>query len=137
VPEDRVVYIPQEIERSRASQILKDVRQLPSARLGQVMAVISCLGSRPQRLLESTEPSPGELRKMQLALGMSQVPNLIVMDEPTNHLDLPSIECMEQALLQVRCALVLVSHDCRFLEHVTKSTWQLTVEGDRTRILCL
>ena len=132
VPEDRVVYMPQEIERSRAAQILKDVRQLPPARLGQVMTIISCLGSRPQRLLESTEPSPGELRKMQLALGMSQVPNLIVMDEPTNHLDLLSIECMEQALLQVRCALVLVSHDRRFLEHVTKSTWQLTVEGDRT-----
>ena len=96
------------------------------------MTVISCLGSRPQRLLESTEPSPGELRKMQLALGMPQIPNLIVMDEPTNHLDLPSIECMEQALSQVRCALLLVSHDRRFLEQVTKTTWQLTVSRDRT-----
>jgi ATPase subunit of ABC transporter with duplicated ATPase domains len=69
---------------------------------------------------------------MQLALGMSQMPNLIIMDEPTNHLDLPSIECMEQALSQVRCALVLVSHDRRFLQHVTRTTWQLMIEGDRT-----
>jgi macrolide transport system ATP-binding/permease protein len=133
--DDRIVYIPQETERVQAAHILEDVRQLPPARLGQVMTVISCLGSRPQRLLESTEPSPGELRKMQLALGMSRMPHVIVMDEPTNHLDLPSIECMEQALSQVRCALVLVSHDRRFLEHVTHTTWQLAIAGDRT-IVC-
>jgi ATPase subunit of ABC transporter with duplicated ATPase domains len=132
VPKDRVVYIPQEIGRVQTAEILKNVRQLPPARLGQVMTVINCLGSRPQRLLESTEPSPGELRKLQLALGMSQMPNLIVMDEPTNHLDLPSIECMEQALSQVRCALVLVSHDRRFLQRVTHTTWELRVSGDRT-----
>jgi ATPase subunit of ABC transporter with duplicated ATPase domains len=82
--------------------------------------------------MESIEPSPGELRKMQLALGMLRIPNLLVMDEPTNHLDLPSIECLEQALLQVQCALVLVSHDYRFLEKVTEQEWQLTVSGNRT-----
>jgi macrolide transport system ATP-binding/permease protein len=62
------------------------------------------------------------------------VPNLIVMDEPTNHLDLPSIECMERALLQVRCALVLISHDRPFLEKVTKTTWQFAASGDRTTV---
>ena len=126
--------MPQEIERFHATQILNDVRQLPSQRLGDVMSIISCLGSRPERLLESSEPSPGELRKIQLALGMSGVPNLIVMDEPTNHLDLPSIECMEWALLQVRCALVLISHDRPFLEKLTKTTWQFAVSGDRTTV---
>jgi ATPase subunit of ABC transporter with duplicated ATPase domains len=33
---------------------------------------------------------------------------------------------------QVRCALVLVSHDRRFLEQVTKTAWQLEVAGNRT-----
>jgi len=132
LPEERVVFVPQEIDRFHAAQILANVKQLPSQRLGAVMTVVSCLGSRPERLLQSSEPSPGELRKIQLALGMSGVPNLIVMDEPTNHLDLPSIECMEQALLQVRCALVLVSHDRPFLERLTRNTWQLTVSGNRT-----
>jgi ATPase subunit of ABC transporter with duplicated ATPase domains len=132
LPDDRLVYMPQEIERIHATQILNDVRQLPSRQRGDVMSIISCLGSRPERLLQSCEPSPGELRKIQLALGMSRMPNLIVMDEPTNHLDLPSIECLEEALLQVRCALVLVSHDRPFLERVTTTTWQLAVSGDRT-----
>jgi len=50
LPEDRVVYVPQEIERVQAKRILNDVRQLPPQQLGQVMTVISCLGSRPERL---------------------------------------------------------------------------------------
>jgi ATPase subunit of ABC transporter with duplicated ATPase domains len=132
LPADRVVYMPQEIDRIHAAAILTDVRHLQPRELGNVMTMISRLGSRPERLLESAEPSPGELRKIQLALGMSRVPNLIVMDEPTNHLDLPSMECMQQALSQVRCALVLVSHDRPFLEHVTEITWQLVVSGYRT-----
>ena len=132
LPEHRVVYIPQEVDRIHGTQILKDVRQLPPRQLGDVMTIVSCLGSRPERLLQSAEPSPGELRKIQLALGMSRRPHLIVMDEPTNHLDLPSIECLEQALSQLRCALVLVSHDRRFLEQLTKTTWELMVMGDRS-----
>jgi macrolide transport system ATP-binding/permease protein len=126
IPPERLVYLPQEIERSDAIQTLDNVRQLPRQQLGDVMTIVSCLGSRPERLLQSVEPSPGELRKMQLALGMLRTPNLIVMDEPTNHLDLPSIECLEYALLQIRCALILVSHDHRFLEKVTTEEWQLT-----------
>jgi hypothetical protein len=54
------------------------------------MQIVSRLGSRPHRLLESTEPSPGEVRKILLAMGITHEPNLIVMDEPTNHMDLPS-----------------------------------------------
>jgi macrolide transport system ATP-binding/permease protein len=79
LPEDRVVYMPQETERIHATQILNDVRRLPRRQLGDVMSVISCLGSRPERLLQSGEPSPGELRKIQLALGMSRRPNLITV----------------------------------------------------------
>jgi macrolide transport system ATP-binding/permease protein len=129
LPSDRIVYMPQEIGKERAIEILNGVRELPPDQLGNVMTIISCLGSRPERLLQSGEPSPGELRKMLLALGMARQPYLIVMDEPTNHLDLPSIECMEQALMQVRCALVMVSHDRAFLDRVTKITWRL--ENDK------
>jgi ATPase subunit of ABC transporter with duplicated ATPase domains len=96
------------------------------------MSVISCLGSRPQRLLETDDPSPGELRKILLAEGLSRVPNLIVMDEPTNHLDLPSIRCMEDALAEVRCALLLVSHDMRFLERLATNRWEIA--GEELRV---
>jgi ATPase subunit of ABC transporter with duplicated ATPase domains len=129
LPVERVVYVPQEIDRASSARILADVRQLAPTRLGRVMAGISCLGSRPQRLLESDEPSPGELRKLLLALGLSHAPHLIVMDEPTNHLDLPSIQCMEEALAQVCCALLLVSHDEHFLARVTQTRWRIEVDA--------
>jgi ATPase subunit of ABC transporter with duplicated ATPase domains len=91
-----------------------------------MMTVVSCLGSRPQRLLESVEPSPGEIRKILLATGIANVPQLIIMDEPTNHLDLPSIECLEQALVDCPCGLFLVSHDRRFLDALARKRWHIS-----------
>jgi len=46
---------------------------------------------------------------------------IIIMDEPTNHLDLPSIECLEQAVREVPCCLILVSHGQRFLESLAQT----------------
>ena len=113
LPEDRLVYVAQEIDRAAAVQVVSTARAMPAAMLGDVMSVISSLGSDPVRLLETDQPSPGELRKLTLALGMARRPHLIIMDEPTNHLDLPSIECLEDALADCRSALLLVSHDQR------------------------
>ena len=89
------------------------------------MTVVSRLGSRPARLLESVEPSPGEVRKLLLGLGIALQPHLIIMDEPTNHLDLPSMECLEGALRDCPCALLLVSHDERFLRGLTRTRWHI------------
>ena len=89
------------------------------------MTIVNRLGSRPHRLLDSAEPSPGETRKLLLALGMTRMPHILIMDEPTNHMDLPSIECLEQALVDCPCSLVLVSHDLQFLEKVTKTKWAI------------
>jgi ATPase subunit of ABC transporter with duplicated ATPase domains len=47
------------------------------------------------------------------------------MDEPTNHLDLPSIECLEEALDDCPCGLLLVSHDGHFLERLTRREWRI------------
>jgi len=91
---------------------------LPSEQLGQVMSFVSCLGSIPARLRETEVPSPGEVRKICLALGLLKKPWVIIMDEPTNHLDLPAIELLEGALAQIESALILVSHDAVFLSHL-------------------
>ena len=98
---------------------------MPHEQLGHLMTIVSRLGSRPNRLLESTEPSPGEARKLLLAIGMTHKPNVIMMDEPTNHMDLPSIECLEAALADCPCCLLLVSHDRRFLEKLTEQEWRI------------
>ena len=77
-------------------------------------------------LLASTEPSPGETRKLLLALGMVHAPHIIIMDEPTNHMDLLSIEALEAALADCPCSLLLVSHDLRFLHRLTQTNWHIT-----------
>jgi ATPase subunit of ABC transporter with duplicated ATPase domains len=57
------------------------------------------------------------------------------MDEPTNHLDLPSIECLENALSEAPCALLLVSHDERFLSRLATVRWELVQDGALVRFI--
>lgn len=66
--------------------------------------------------------SGGEARRAALARVMAPEPDILMLDEPTNHLDLPTIEWLESELQQTRSALVLISHDRRFLERVSTST---------------
>jgi len=126
LPRIHVAYVPQEINRPASREVLAQARSLPGEKLGQMMTVVSCLGSRPRRLLESEEPSPGEVRKILLATGIANVPHLIVMDEPTNHMDLPSIDCLEKALADCPCGLLLVSHDRYFLDALTSLRWHIS-----------
>ena len=129
VPADKLTVMPQEVDAALGARILGEARGLPPEKLGHAMKVVSRLGSRPERLLESRAPSPGEIRKLLLALGMARAPHLIVMDEPTNHLDLPSIECLENALADCPCGLVLVSHDEAFLERLVTKQWHIERDG--------
>ena len=129
LPEERVTYIPQEISAEQSRQILADIQRLPRQQLGQIMTIISRLGSRPQRLLDSAEPSPGELRKLLLALGVLRSPYLIILDEPTNHMDLVSIQCLEEALADCPCCLMLVSHDTYLLDKLTTIRWHISQSG--------
>ena len=117
--------VPQEISAEDSRALLETIKRLPNDEQGRVMTTISRLGSRPARLLESALPSPGEVRKLLLAIGIVRGPHLIVMDEPTNHMDLPGILCLEQALADCPCAMLLVSHDEAFLEKITETDWHL------------
>jgi ATPase subunit of ABC transporter with duplicated ATPase domains len=130
LPGEHVVYLPQEIDLDSTRGIMSGLHRLPREQLGRVMTVVSGLGSRPERLLGNIDVSPGELRKVLLALGVIRHPHLIIMDEPTNHLDITAIECLEKALSGCPCALLLVSHDQRFLDSVTDVRWELEQNGD-------
>jgi ATPase subunit of ABC transporter with duplicated ATPase domains len=133
LPAERVTYVPQEIDLEFSARILEDARRLPKDKLGFMMTVVSRLGSRPHRLLESVEPSPGETRKLLLAMGIANEPHLVVMDEPTNHMDLPSIECLEDALEGCPGGLLLVSHDVHFLRRLTRRRWDIAAKEDPSR----
>lgn len=68
--------------------------------------------------------SGGETRRAALARTLAPEPDILLLDEPTNHLDLPAIEWLEDELSQLRSAIVLISHDRRFLTNLTKrTTW--------------
>jgi ATPase subunit of ABC transporter with duplicated ATPase domains len=129
IPLEQLTYVPQEIDGGVSRGLLDQVREVSESQRGYLMNIISRLGSRPDRLLVSVEPSPGETRKLMLALGMARTPHLIIMDEPTNHMDLPSIEALETALVDCPCSLLLVSHDHRFLQRLTRTTWQIAADG--------
>lgn len=71
---------------------------------------------------DPTRLSGGEARRAALARVMAPEPDILLLDEPTNHLDLPTIEWLEDELSRSRSALVLISHDRRFLEKVSNAT---------------
>jgi len=126
LPDDKVVYLPQEIDIAASREIMDRLRSLGRDELGAAMTVIRRLDSDPERILAPELPSPGEIRKVLIALGLSLLPWLLVLDEPTNHLDLLSIECLEEALAESECGLLLVSHDRRFLARLTERQWRFT-----------
>ena len=66
--------------------------------------------------------SGGEARRAALARALAPQPDILLLDEPTNHLDLPTIEWLEQELTGSSSAVVVISHDRRFLERVTQAT---------------
>ncbi len=66
--------------------------------------------------------SGGEARRTALARVLAPMPDILLLDEPTNHLDLTTIEWLESELGSRRCALVLISHDRRFLSNLSRST---------------
>jgi ATP-binding cassette subfamily F protein uup len=66
--------------------------------------------------------SGGEARRTALARVLAPSPDILLLDEPTNHLDLTTIEWLEAELDSRRSALVLISHDRRFLSNLSRST---------------
>jgi len=66
--------------------------------------------------------SGGEARRCALARVLAPAPDILLLDEPTNHLDLPAIEWLESELASLRSALVIISHDRRFLSNLSRAT---------------
>jgi len=126
IPAGEIIYIPQEIPQERSKSVISRVWEYDNEKKGYIMTLISPLGSKAVHVLETTIPSPGEIRMLLLAEGIMLNPSLIIMDEPTNHLDLPSMQCVEQALNECSCTRLLVSHDLAFLRILLISTGPLS-----------
>ncbi len=121
-PGASIRYLPQEADFTGFAT----VRAYVEAGLGptddpyQAEYLLADLGlsgdSEPQHL------SGGEARRAALARVIAAKPDVLLLDEPTNHLDLTAIEWLETTLLGMRSALLLISHDRRFLENLSRAT---------------
>ena len=84
------------------------------------------LGFRDDELDRKTETfSQGWNMRIELAKILLGRPDLMLLDEPTNHLDIESIEWLEEYLKDCGSAILLVSHDRKFLDNVTTRTVEI------------
>ncbi len=121
-PDASVRYLPQEPDLSGFATVMDYV----AAGLGpadndtRAHSLLDRLG-----LLGATKTenlSGGEARRAALVRALAPKPDILLLDEPTNHLDLPAIEWLEGELQSLRSALVLISHDRRFLQNLSRVT---------------
>ena len=115
-------YLPQEPDLSGFETVLAYVEAGlgPADDHWRAQYLLNELGLKgdenPERL------SGGEKRRAALARVMAPEPDILLLDEPTNHLDLPAIEWLEEAIGEMRSAMVIISHDRRFLQNLSRAT---------------
>ena len=132
-PGATVRYLPQEPDFSGAATTLAYVEAglNPGDDSYQARYLLEQLG-----LTGNEDPanlSGGEARRTALARVLAPSPDILLLDEPTNHLDLTTIEWLEGELASRRSALVIISHDRRFLANLSRATVWLD-RGETRRI---
>ena len=74
---------------------------------------------------QTSEFSGGWRMRIELAKLLLQKPDLLLLDEPTNHLDIESIEWLEDFLMNNAKAVMVISHDKAFVDHITTRTIEI------------
>ncbi len=119
-PGATVRYLPQEPDLAGFDSTLAyaEAGLGPGDDPHRVRTLLEALGldgtEHPDRL------SGGEARRAALARVLAPQPDILLLDEPTNHLDLPAIAWLEAELSSLRSAMVLISHDRRLLESLSR-----------------
>jgi ATPase subunit of ABC transporter with duplicated ATPase domains len=125
LPTDHVLHLPQELTDARIDDARRRLSALPSEDHGEVLVLLAALGGHPPRVLGHGPLSPGEARKLLLALALARGTALVALDEPTHHLDLPARQRLEAALRAFEGALLLVTHDEALADAVCEERWAM------------
>ena len=75
----------------------------------------------------TSEFSGGWRMRIELAKILLKKPDLILLDEPTNHLDIESVQWLEDFLVNEAKAVIVISHDRRFVDNITTRTIEVTM----------
>lgn len=132
-PGTTIRYLPQEPDLSRYTSVLNYVEggleEGDDPHTAKIyLQALGLSGDEP-----TTNLSGGEARRAALVRVLASEPDILLLDEPTNHLDLPAIEWLERELKSLKSAIVMISHDRRFLENLSRNT--LWVDRGKTRHL--
>jgi ATP-binding cassette subfamily F protein uup len=132
-PGATIRYLPQEPDFGNTTTTLAYVEASlsPSDDHYQARYMLEQLGLTGEE--DPARCSGGEARRAALASVLAPNPDILLLDEPTNHLDLPTIEWLERELASRSTALVIISHDRRFLANLSRSTVWLD-RGETRRI---
>ena len=126
-PGVRAVYLSQEPDLSGFKRLIDyavgDLPAISEDDTHVAEAELMALGLDPEADPETL--SGGQKRRAALARAFAADPDILLLDEPTNHLDIPAIEQLEGRLAGFRGALLMVSHDRRFLESISTSCYWL------------
>ncbi len=120
MPGQKLVYLEQDKNYPldiTTSELLESYGAKPH----EGRSILDKLGIDPESTLNNA--SGGQKRRFALAESLVRNPTILLLDEPTNHLDLPSIQWLEEYLARFRGAVVMISHDRRFLENTSNTTW--------------
>ena len=126
-PGATIRYLPQEPDFSGHATTLSYVQAglAPGDEPYQARYLLEQLGLTGEE--DPAQLSGGEARRAALACVLAPEPDILLLDEPTNHLDLTTIEWLEDELKGSRSALVIISHDRRFLDNLSRALFGSTV----------
>ena len=126
-PNLKISYMPQEAEcaqyQTLREVVLSGLEKYDAALEYKADILISEFGIKEKQSPASS--SGGEIKKAMLAKALISSPDVLLLDEPTNHLDIETIEKLEDLINNFTGAVVVISHDKMFLNHVSKKTFWL------------
>ncbi len=121
----KIAYLPQNPVLDASKTILSQVLSVcDAAKEYEAKTILSKLGIKQMDQIIQTL-SGGQKKRVALAQVLLETCDLLLLDEPTNHLDAYMIEWLEQYLIRYHKAVIMVTHDRYFMEHITNRILEL------------